>query len=429
MIKRLTMTFTQLTKQEYIDFYENYTKKIFWQSIEMAEFKENQGWKIHYVGLKKNDSVIACAMLASYPVFFHYALFMGLRGFMIDYEDISLVQDFLSGLKKYLHSNHCLYCKIDPYVPYQKHDKDGSVLENTKRRDDLIAIFQKEQFHHLGFSVGSDNTHEPRWISVLNLKDKTETQILEEMDSKTRQNIKNTLKTGIKIRELDSTEFDLLQKIINETGERRHFLNPELSYYQNFHKAFKDKMKAIYAYLDTEDYYQRYEDELNQLQAELVHIETLIKEADTSKNQKKKQNCLNKIVAATKRTQEAVDLKKTYGKEIPLGAAMFVITPYEIVYLFSGSDKKFNRFKGAYAIQWTMIQYALSHKIQRYNFYGISGNFTPHDEEYGVYTFKKGFNADVIELVGDFEYIDRKLFYSIYSFLHKLKHVLTKKRN
>lgn len=423
------MNFIQISKQEYSDFYNNHSKKNFWQSLEMADFKELQGWKVHYVGIQEDDQILACSMLVSLPVFLKYSLFIGLRGFLIDYNDTSLVPYFLSGLKKYLHSNHCLYCKIDPYIPYQKHDKDGRVYENTKRRDDLIAIFQKEQFHHLGFTVGSDNTREPRWISILDLKDKTKAQILNEMDAQTRQNIKNTIKTGIKIRELDYSEFDLLQKIINETGERRHFLNPELSYYQSFHNAFKDDMKALYAYLDTDDYYLRYQKEVEQLQIELEHIEELIQESNTRKNQNKKDNCLKKIEAASKRMQEALSLKETYGKEISLGAAMFVITPYEIVYLFSGSVKQFNRFKGAYAIQWFMIEYALSHSIQRYNFYGISGIFDSNDEEYGVYIFKKGFNADVVELIGEFEYIDRKLLYHIYTSLRNMKHALTKKRN
>lgn len=53
-----------------------------------------------------------------------------------------------------------------------------------------------------------------------------------------------------------------------------------------------------------------------------------------------------------------------------------------------------------------MIKYGIEHHIKRYNFYGISGIFSPEDEEYGVYLFKKGFDADVIELIGNFEYID-----------------------
>ena len=37
-----------------------------------------------------------------------------------------------------------------------------------------------------------------------------------------------------------------------------------------------------------------------------------------------------------------------------------------------------------------MINYALDHGIDRYNFYGISGDFSEDAEDAGVIKFKKG---------------------------------------
>lgn len=36
------------------------------------------------------------------------------------------------------------------------------------------------------------------------------------------------------------------------------------------------------------------------------------------------------------------------------------------------------------------------------NFYGVSGKFTEDAEDAGVVKFKKGYNAEIIEYVGDF---------------------------
>ena len=47
-----------------------------------------------------------------------------------------------------------------------------------------------------------------------------------------------------------------------------------------------------------------------------------------------------------------------------------------------------------------MINYAIEHGINRYNFYGISGDFSEDAEDAGVVKFKKGYDADVIEYVG-----------------------------
>ena len=74
---------------------------------------------------------------------------------------------------------------------------------------------------------------------------------------------------------------------------------------------------------------------------------------------------------------------------------------------------------GAYRLQWEMIEYAKKHNIPRYNFYGITGDFSDNAEDYGVQQFKKGFNAHVEEFIGDFVKPVRPFFYKIYQLLNK----------
>ena len=419
------MKFVEITEREFQKFYDSFEEKNFWQSASMAHFENDHGWKIHYVGLKEQDILKAAAILISKKVFLNYSLFRSLRGFLIDYEDLNIVDEFLKGLQEYLHHHGCLYMRMDPYCEYQSHDKDGNVLEGHKR-DDLIDLFERYGFMHQGFTTGSDNNYEPRWMSVLSLKNKSSDSILKNCDIKTRQNIVNTIKTGLKIERLNRSELERLHKIVSATGDRRHFLNPDLRYYEDFMNRFHEAMQAYCVYLDTKDYCLRFEHTYDELLKEKEHILELIKESDSKKNQAKLKNCENKIKAAIKRIDEAKELIEKFGDRIDLAAAMFVINEREIVYLFSGSNNEFKHFKAAYALQWYMIQYGIEKGISRYNFYGISGNFTSEDPEYGVYMFKKGFDADVIELLGEFQYIDKKLFYNVYEALRKIKHLVHK---
>lgn len=414
------MSLKKISEKEFESFSNQHKNKNFWQSVEMCHYRQNKGWNVHYVGLEENSTLVAACALVSYPVFGMYQAYECLRGFLIDYDDLVLVDHFLKGLKEYLHKNHCLYLKTDPYVEWQQRDKDGNVIENTTN-DGLLKVFIDNGFVHKGFRIGNDNNYEPRFQSVLPLEGKDENQIFKEFNSHTRQNIKNTMKTSVKVCELTEDNYDILQKFVSMTGDRRHFMNPDLDYYLDFHQAFKDKMKVYYVYLDTVAYQQRYEEEKKKNQIELEHIEQLIEETPSKKNVKKKENCLRLIEASQKRIDEAKQLQNEHGKEIGLGAAMFIINSREIVYLFSGSDDTFKRYKGAYALQWQMIQYGIKNHISRYNFYGISGIFEEDADGYGVYIFKKGFNADVEELIGDFEYIDRKKTYALYQGLRKIK--------
>ena len=56
---------------------------------------------------------------------------------------------------------------------------------------------------------------------------------------------------------------------------------------------------------------------------------------------------------------------------------------------------------GAYRLQWDMIQFAKEHNIDRYNFYGVTGDFSENAEDAGVQKFKEGFNAKIYEYIGD----------------------------
>lgn len=420
------MKFVELTEAQYQAFFDSYPNAHFWQSAEMAHMRADNGWKIEYVGIADNDEVKAAASLHSKAVYRGYRVYMILRGLLVDYDDREMLRFFLSELMQYLKEHKCLYVRMDPYAEYQKHLPDGSVEEGTEKNDSLIELLRSFGFEHLGFRNEIDNNYEPRWMSVLPLKGKSEAVLLKQMHSQTRQNVNNTIKTGIKVRELSYEELDILHHMVDVTGNRRHFEKPDLAYYQHFYREFKDHKKVLYAYLDTEDYRDRNEKELCELKKKEAELCTLLEENPQSqKNERRLRSTRDLIAAHEKRIREAKELLEKYGKEIPLAAALFVIYPMEVVYLFSGSDDTFKHFKGSYAIQWEIIRQTLQMGIPRYNFYGISGSFDENNEEYGVYLFKRGFNADVIELVGDFQCVTAPKIYRQYQLLHKIKDKIT----
>lgn len=48
---------------------------------------------------------------------------------------------------------------------------------------------------------------------------------------------------------------------------------------------------------------------------------------------------------------------------------------------------------GLYMMYWFMINYCFDNGYDRYNFYGLLGDFMENSEDYGVYCFKCGFNV------------------------------------
>ena len=64
-----------------------------------------------------------------------------------------------------------------------------------------------------------------------------------------------------------------------------------------------------------------------------------------------------------------------------------------------------------YLLQWSMIQWALEKKCRIYDFRGVSGDLSEDNPLYGLYKFKKGFNGEFTEFVGEFDLILSKPMY------------------
>ena len=69
-----------------------------------------------------------------------------------------------------------------------------------------------------------------------------------------------------------------------------------------------------------------------------------------------------------------------------------------------------------------MIQKAIDEGYSMYNFYGISGYFEKDQDGFGVFDFKRGFNAEIVELIGDFTLPISSTKLALYNALKKVKH-------
>ena len=105
----------------------------------------------------------------------------------------------------------------------------------------------------------------------------------------------------------------------------------------------------------------------------------------------------------------------------------------EVVYLFGASYKPFMRYNSQYLLQYEMIQYAIDHGYQRFNFYGIDGNFNEDSPNFGLFDFKRGFGAEVHELIGEFDLVISKpkfhLYQMAFATLKKFKNLKNKFRS
>lgn len=419
------MKFVNLTATEFGSFVDNMPNSHFTQMVGNYELKIAEGTETHLVGVKdKDNQVIAACLLTAVPVMKVFKYFYSNRGPVIDFENKELVHYFFNELSKYVKQNNGLYLRVDPYVAYQYRNHDGDVIENAGH-DWLFDKMKQLGYQHQGFTTGFHQEYQVRFHSVLDLRDKTAKDVLNDMDSLRKRNIKKVKKNGVKVKYLSEEELPLFRSFMEDTSESKNFIDREDSFYYNRYKYYKDRVLVPMAYIDFDEYLKELHQEHDDLTKEINKAEKdLEKRPDNKKSLNKKENLTEHLKANENKIEDAQSLQQEHGNELPISAAFFIINPFEVVYYAGGTANKYRHFAGSYAIQWEMINYALEHDIDRYNFYGISGDFSEDAEDAGVVKFKKGFNADVIEYIGDFIKPVNKPMYKVYTTLKKLQNKL-----
>ncbi len=276
---------------------------------------------------------------------------------------------------------------------------------------------------HLGFTKKLGETIQPRWNVSLDLANKSTTEILNAMDQPTRWTINKVRKIPFIVKELELEEIDKFKKIMTHTSQRRTFFDRSLTYYENMYKELKksEMIKILIAELNVDKYLTFLDDDLKgQVIAKEEIVEKLNKIPQSKKYRNQQKVIDGALALLTTKKNEAYDLKRRHGNNIPMAGAIFILYGDEISYLFSGAYGEFMYFNAQYRIQWEIIKYGIEHKYTKYNFMGINGNFSKEDELYGLYKFKKGFGGYVEELIGEFDLPVNKTYYWLYKFLYKL---------
>lgn len=407
------MEFLEIDEEEYLKFWNESPQKTFLSSIEIGKLRQKSGWNINYVGIKDNKSLVGVAMLTSHLRKLKKYEFYAPRGILVDYNNTKYLNFFIKNLKKYLKQKKAYVFRMDPYVINKQRDIDGNIVNGGVNNKIIISNLED-----LGFrEVAVKNMEQVGWMFSLDLKDKTEEEIMNEMKPNTRNTIKKTLKTGITIRELKCNELDTFIDIMNSTGERKNFSVRKLSYYQEMYNLFKNKKEIKYLVTELD---------LKKLNKKLVaeqksKRETLKKLNSAKYNDGKRKALNNEIDSYEKKIDECTEImKKTKKEKIILSGSMFIMVKPEIIYLSSGNYDEYMHFNSQYLLQWEMIKYGIENGFAKYNFYGIPANINTKPKDYGIYEFKRGFNGYVEELIGEYE-LPLSFTYYIFNIIHKIK--------
>lgn len=407
------MSLIELRAEEFSEMIQGASEKSFMQSVEMADLLEKRGFNTHFLAYRTNDQYKVAALVFSKAMI--GGLYMELNSGPVCLDEAYL-QDFYRTLKDYAHAHGVLELVVKPYQTYQTFDTNGEATSPEK--ETLISNLTDLGYLHDGLQTGYPGG-EPDWHYVKDLTGLTQQNLIQSFSKKGRPLVKKAQTFGIQLKRLERNELHLFKEITSSTSERREYSDKSLDYYEQFYDSFGQDAEFMVASLNFQDYYNHLDEEQRKLAEKLS---TLQMKLESQPHSKKYQNQINEFSQQydtfTTRKQEAKDFIRKYGQQdIILAGSLFIYTPQEAVYLFSGSYTEFNKFYAPALLQEYVMQEAIKRGISFYNFLGITGIFDGSD---GVLRFKQNFNGSIVRKMGTFRYYPRPLKFKAIQLLKKL---------
>ncbi|GAB4265361.1 MAG: peptidoglycan bridge formation glycyltransferase FemA/FemB family protein [Candidatus Promineifilaceae bacterium] len=97
-------------------------------------------------------------------------------------------------------------------------------------------------------------------------------------------------------------------------------------------------------------------------------------------------------------------------------AGIFVVTyGSRAIYMYGASTNKERNRMPTYLLQWKAIRWAKAKGLAVYDFWGAPDHFVESDRLWGVWRFKAGFNGEVVQHIGAWDFVIRPFAYWLYT--------------
>ena len=342
------------SKKAYKKFLEEHERCNFQQSLEWAEIKKPNWTPEVILAEDEENNIIGplCVLIRKMPIFGN--IMYSSRGPVCNIHDIAVMKQLTDGAKELAKKYNAMALRIEPDI-----ESEDQVFR------DVVT--------NLGYKIKDDakdfkDEIQPRYVFRLDIKGKSEEEIMAGFHQKWRYNIRLATKKGVEVKEGTREALKDFHKIMLETGNRDGFITRPLEYFEKMYDNMvpTGHMKLLMAYYE--------------------------------------------------------------GK--PISGVIPIFYGNKTWYLYGASSNQHRNLMPNYLLQWEMIKMAIARKDDMYDFRGVSGVVDESHPQYGLYRFKKGFGAKFTEFIGEIYIPYKPLTYKLYKFSEKTFRTLRQiKRN
>ena len=396
------MNLRTLSIEEFTAFQQNNPLSNFYQTANYGMLMAENGYDYDLIGLvDDNNNIHAASLILLKPIgikcFYGYAP----RGFLLDYNDTSLVKEFTEQIKNYYYEKNVIFIKINPNVPIGKINTEDFLITYNDNKNIIDTLTNN------GYKKLADNLYFeaqlPRYNAFINLKEYNS----DNLDKNTKNKIKKGIRKGLKFELVSKDKIKDFYNLMKNKKDNNEY------YYQDYYTVFS-KDNNIDLFLVSIDYNEFL------LNSQYVYDEEAIK--NTKLNEKlarsNKERNINakmnsdKVLLSYKNDIMEASKGIANNEKVYLAGALVIKHNNMVSIVFSAFDKSYKRFAPNYFLHYSIIKY-YQDNYDYLDLNGVVGNFEVNNPYSGLNRFKLGFKPKIYEFIGEFDLIIEPKSYEI----------------
>ena len=396
------MQMVLLDENKFDEFAYNHPNKNFYQTSSYGKMMSKQGHNSYYLGLVDDFNNVKAATLLIVKNETSDKRKMGYapRGFLIDWNDTELVQEFTESLKSFLLKRNFTYVKVDPLIIYKEYNSN---LEETNEHSSFVSKLQNLGYVHLGYNDGQE-TNNLRWNSIVKLN-RNSNELYNSLSIEGRKKIIEANKNGKRVYKGSKNDFYMLFQMKTSKSITLDYLLDYYQFFSNNIEVYFTKFEPAHFVNKSKSLYEKEEIKNQELNNMLQtggsnNVDAII-------NQKlESDKLLNKYKADM---QNAIASFQKYPSGIITSGIVSMKYDKTITVISSAVSDLVENNISSYLLKWQLMQKYANEGYEIFDFNGMVKDYKKSSK----YIENVELSNTIVEYVGEFDLvINKKSYYT-----------------
>ncbi len=385
------MFIREMSLAEFKEFANTHFIGNFHESINYALIKAEEGFEYEFIAYGADDIVGAALILYKKigNVYFGYSP----RGFLIDYSNDYLLEDFTNKIKEYYKNRNFAFIKINPEIAIAKLNKDTMNFEYNENYK-IIDMLTKN-----GYKKLKNNMNFEALLPRVNAIIKLGGYDYNNLSKNTRNKVKKGIRKGLILEKANPDKLNIFYKFI------KNKINRDEYYYNDFYNVFSKTLDVdlMLVKVDYKAFLINAQEAYNE---ELRRNASFNNKLITNNNANAINAKMNSDKALLSYKNDIAEASKNLntGLETYVAGALVIKHQNRVIIQISGFNKAMSRFSPNYFLYYALIKY-YQQEYKYLDLNGITADLSKENHYYGLNRFKMGFNPDVYEYIGEFDLV------------------------